>query len=188
MAQMTLEARARLIGGELATFLRQFATPNHLTDDALQMDRIRATAEAVNARIPTDFDEQSVRDRVGRAFRHVLSTHKHSGWPAVAVFVDAMDHVAKDGKKSVSVFSDTFNDKGQIDPMKVAAKRIRNNEPVGDGYLYGRQARELVADYGITEAQINKARRAFEHDAAEVYGDGNEAFIANLHRRHEASA
>lgn len=187
MAQMTLEARARLIGGELATFLRQFATPNHLTDETLQLDRIRATAEAINARIPADFTEQSVGDRLGRAFRHVLSTHKHSGWPAVAVFVEAMDHVAKDGKQSTASFTDTFKE-GAIDPMLVAAKRIRNNEPVGDGYLYGRQARELVADYGITEAQINKARRALEHDAAALYGDGTDAFIANLLRRHEASA
>lgn len=188
MQQMTLQARARLIGAELASFLRQFSTPNHLTDEALQVERVRATAEAINARIPTDFVEDSVRDRVGRAFRHILATHRGSGWPSVATFVEAMDAVAKDSKGGASVFSDVFGKDGKVDPMKVAAKRIRNGEPVADGYLYGRQARELVADYGIGKRQIIDVRDGLEREMRKTYGESAQAHIDNLHRRHEASA
>lgn len=152
------------------------------------MDRLRATAEAINARIPANFSEDSVRDRVQRAFRHVISTHRASTWPSVATFVEAMDVVAKDAKGGSSVFSDVFGKDGKIDPMKVAAKRIRSGEVVGDGYLFGRQARELVAEYGISKQEILQAREGLERSVRAVYGEAADAQMARLRERHEASA
>lgn len=125
----------------------------------MQLDRIRATADAINARIPADFTEQSIIERLERAFRHILSTHKHQGWPSVAVFVEAMDYVAKDSKSSIPIFSDIFSDDGAIDPLRVAASRIRNRLPVGEVYLSGPQAQRLIEEYGITEAQLSAYRR-----------------------------
>lgn len=55
-----------------------------------------------------------------------------------------------------------FNSEGaaKIDPLKVAADRIRNGDAVGDEYLFGRCCVEMQDQEGITDAQLAPYRSA----------------------------
>ena len=56
------------------------------------------------------------------------------------------------------------------DSYKINADRIRNKEPVGENWLWGRGAASLVHFGYLTEAELEPHRQAYL-DAITMYGD-----------------
>jgi len=86
---LTYQNRMSQIVAALNGFLRQFKTPEHLTDQTA-MERIRMTAEAMNRRFPSGLDQDALAERLTETFVTVLEKHRGRDWPNVEAFVTAM--------------------------------------------------------------------------------------------------
>lgn len=70
-------------------------------------------------------------------------------------------------------------------PLDIAADRIDRGEAVGDGWIYGNNALELVASGKVTEAQLRAYRSALFFAMKDAWGEGPALEKeADLKRRH----
>lgn len=100
-------------------------------------------------------------------------------WPTEGDFAKACKIIAKDIKREPSsVF--------QVDPLAVAERRIQNDEPIGDSWLWGKNALLLIARVGV-DPILRRRDRMADH-LARTYGDdvAREALLG-LQERHSAA-
>lgn len=73
-----------------------------------------------------------------------------------------------------------------LDPHEIAARKIHANQPVGDSWVYGRGAHELVERGLVLESDLKRYRSVFFFQIKDVYGaDTAMAMEADYRRRHE---
>lgn len=149
---MEYETRMRLAAEQVNNFLSAFQRPTHLPED-MAIAEVRTIAEEINARISTSFDQSAFHDRIAKALRHLRSTYTQRMWPTVAHFVKAMDQT-QDRSRSAASEQPT-----EIDALKMAAQRMNAGEKVGDSYIYGRQADELL-EKGMVSAETMQGYRS----------------------------
>lgn len=65
----------------------------------------------------------------------------------------------------------TVSQGDEIDPVKVNAERIQRGEAVGDGWLWGRLAVELLQSGRVTMAQLRPYRSALYFSEKDFYGE-----------------
>ena len=90
---------------------------------------------------------------------------KTSAWPTVNEVGSACVAVGKDRAKSGP--SDVFS----LDPIDVNAKRMNSGEAVGDGFLYGRDAVELLRSGKVSMEIMTKYRSSLFFSAKDVWGE-----------------
>lgn len=89
-------------------------------------------------------------------------------WPTQGEMQSAAKALRKSAIRPFNVESSA-----KIDPLAIAAKRIRDGEAVGDEYLWGRCCVEMQSAHGITDAQLAPYRSAlFFADKAMVEEGG----------------
>ena len=94
-------SRIRTIAERLNLFLRQFKQPEHL-DNPAKIERMKATAHAINARISASSGRAGLEDRLDATFQRVLETYKGRDWPSVAAFTEAArDTAPRDNPRPV---------------------------------------------------------------------------------------
>jgi hypothetical protein len=72
--------------------------------------------------------------------------------------------------------------------MQIAAKRIANGEAVGDEWIYGRRALELIEGGLVTEGQLRAYRSALFFRMRDMWGeDAAKKAEAELIQRHEGA-
>lgn len=172
-------SRVALITQGVTRFLRQYRQPEHLTDEAA-LAVVRTIAEAVNARISSSFNRDALVDAVDKTCREVAASYRGKEWPVPAHFVAAIpkrDH------------TEQADSEWKLDPAKIAARRIQAGEPVGEGWLWGSLAHQMMArDFGVTERDLEPYRRAHAAKLRETYGaQAAERMLAHLTARHEAA-
>lgn len=70
-------------------------------------------------------------------------------------------------------------------PAEINAARIKAGEPVGDAWLFGRLALELVAEGHVSEGELNTYRNSmFRHIRKTYVGDEAERLIRTYEARH----
>lgn len=179
---MNFHERTALITSIITDFLRQYQRPTHLDDEGC-LREIAAIAEEVNALIPTSLTREGFRDRIERALKQVRRTYTMRAWPMPAHFIKAMDATVE---RSKAVQADTSTGKT---PMQIAADRINAGEAVGDTWLFGRSAVELLRSGLVTTAQIKAYRSAMYFAAKDLGGEAHAGAIeANLLQRHADAA
>lgn len=89
--------------------------------------------------------------------------------------------------KAVSDYSGSrIAEAGSFDPHQIAAKRIAANEAIGDEWIYGRRALELVEKGLTTEGDLRPYRSALFFRMKDQWGaDVAREREAELIRRHE---
>lgn len=65
----------------------------------------------------------------------------------------------------------TVSEGDEVDPLDIIAKRIKANEPVGDGYIYGRLAVDLLRSGRVSRDELTAYRSGFYFHLRKVYGD-----------------
>lgn len=156
----------RLIATRLNDFLRRYKRPDHLDNDQAMIE-IKSMATAVNKRIAADVTEITIQNRLDDAFQEVAEIFRGNGWPKPAVFVAAMDTI---NKRSANSGSEVKKD-WTPNPLEIAANRINAGEPVGDQFLFGRLAHDLMATGDVTQDQIRKLRSALYFTEKHQHGE-----------------
>lgn len=115
---------------------------------------------------------------VRRALDAVEYEMKTRAWPTV----HELGSVCEKQRKS----DGASNKVTVIDPFEVAARRIKSGEPVGDMWIYGRLAQELVARGLVLESEIIKYRSGLFFMMKGTYGeDYARTAEAGFIRKHE---
>lgn len=162
----------------LTRFLARKSCPKHLADPAPQADEIAALLAAVIGRAPRDPDalrdwwpqfEAALDDRCGRT------------WPTVKEIREAASGLMQPATARPS-------EPGDIDAAAIAGKRMAAGEPVGEGWLYGFAACELIARGLVDQPTMDRYRRAAHHRRARLYGDAAaDEWQAEARAAHEAA-
>lgn len=129
-------------------------------DDQRKADQIAAYVAIVRRFAPQG---DKLNDWWGKFLSTLSETSETWAWPTEGDLVKACKIIAKDMPRS-------DGPKFEIDPLAVAEKRIENDEPIGDNWLWGKNALALISRVGVDA--ILKRRDRFVAYAVEVYGEG----------------
>lgn len=160
----------------LSRFLARKAAPRHLTAPEAQADEIAALLRALRTRAPRDPDalrdwwqglEAGLDERCGR------------NWPTVRDFSDAAAALAPlPGTRPA--------EPRDVDSAVMTAGRMRAGEPVGEGWLYGLAACELIARGLVDRDRMEAYRSGAFRARARIYGeDEARRWEAEAKARHE---
>jgi len=180
--------RIALIMPEVRKAYGQFKAPDHI-DNTGRAERMQMTAEAINAYLPADMGDEGVTNAAANVCKAVIRGHRFQTWPTVKDFRDAAAGLMREASRPVGpTMNPLFDRDGKIIPRQVAAKRIANNEPVGDEWLWGRPCLEMLEanSFGVTVEHVQTCRDRLTGAVAREYGEGPEAraILDGLAARH----
>lgn len=116
-----------------------------------------------------------VRDVLDR----VEDQMKTRAWPTVAELSAACRTLRKDTPRGDA-------EPVEVDRFELAARRIRAKQPVGDEWIYGRDAHEIVARGLVSEGDLAAYRSGLFFQLRSAWGeDCARAVEAEFRRRHE---
>jgi len=172
MSGMTYEQRKRAIFEFLyrdpGGLLHRYRLPDHLSDDAIR-DEVNLLVEDINQLVPnetTDADLRLLFPEINSAIRR---RHGAQGWPPAKVFIAATEDAVAAAAKKKAASNPTRA--ASLDPFDITAAKMRAKEPVGEHFLWGRQAVELIAR-GLVDQPTMEGYRAGAFEARkEHYGE-----------------
>jgi hypothetical protein len=165
---MDYNQRIRLITAQINDFLRLYKRPDHL-DQETALAEMREMAEEINLLIPSASSQGDLEEQIRRAFRNIRQSYKGRSWPTVSHIVDAMNVAAKVAKAKPI---ESKVDAGWLpDTMQIMADRMRAGGTVGEGYLYGRSAVELINAGMVDRETLQSYRTGLYMAAKDVYGE-----------------
>ena len=173
---MDYNQRIRLITAQINDFLRLYKRPDHL-DQETALAEMREMAEEINLLIPSASSQGDLEEQTRRAFRNIRQSYKGRSWPTVSHIVDAMNVAAKSSRLEALRASEPTVDpvmtakQATMDTMQVMADRMRTGGTVGEGYLYGRSAVELINAGMVDRETLQSYRTGLYMAAKDVYGE-----------------
>lgn len=167
------------IAAVLRRWLERFSPPASIKDNP------RAAQDSADALLRILLKYAPPADYVPWAHRALDQTEaqmKTRAWPTVHELGAACINMRKDEPKRGEAAT-------SLDPFEIAAKRIRNGDAVGDMWIYGHHAHEIVARGMVTEAQLQPYRSGLFFQMKSAWGeDAAISAEAEFRRRHAASA
>lgn len=167
------------IAGMLRRWLERFTPPAAIRENP------RAAQDSADALLRVLLKYAPRADYVPWVNRILDDTEwqmKTRAWPTVNEIGAVCVNARKDDKGDAGA---TFS----LDPFEINAKRIRSGQPVGDMWIYGHHAHELVARGMISDAQLAPYRSGLFFQMKDAWGeDAALAAEAELRRKHAAAA
>lgn len=162
----------------LKSYLERRATPRHLEGKpAALAEEVDALSRAVGRFAPRDGYEEwwpKFIDKMDEGRR--VAT-----WPTVGDIKAAAQAVTGPGSVRPA-------NGDEINPLEIASGRMKRGEPVGDGYLYGKMAVDLIAAGLVDEDTMKRYRSAWFFNAKRVFGEEKALHMeAELKLRHDAA-
>jgi hypothetical protein len=174
---MNYEERMRLITSLVNNFLAEWKQPDHLTDQTA-MTRIRSIAEAINKRLPASLNRDGLREVCSDIFQAVSESHKGREWPDVSTFAKCAEARGELAAKAKPV-------QHEFDTVDINLRRLRRGDALGDEWIFGRRAVELLGR-GVTEEELDAYRSALFFNFKEVWGVEEARRVEmDLRRRHD---
>lgn len=151
---MIYDDRKNRIGSWLKdVVLPRYNRPDHLGDAEARAE-VGDMVDDLNKSIPimptADFDDFLVS-----TFFRLRRSYTGRAWPPIGVFVKAVSAAAKDSPTTAMGRPAEYNP----DDYAIMAARMQTGEAVGQDYLYGPKAKELMAR-GLVTAEVMGAYRA----------------------------
>jgi hypothetical protein len=174
---MTYEDRMRLITGHANNFLAEWKRPEHLNDETA-MKRLRATAEAINKRLPASLSRDGLAEVCEDIFQAVSEGHRGREWPDVALFAKCAEERGQAAAQAVPVAH-------VFDTVDINFRRYQRGDALGDEWLFGRRAVELL-EKGATEEGLDAYRSGLFFNFKEAWGvEKAREEEMHLRRRHD---
>ena len=161
---------------KLKQFLERRSMPRQLDGKPQAIaEEIQALAVAVGKFAPRGDYE----DWWPRFIERLDEESKTRAWPTAFEMKNAAKGLSGPVSKHMAEGNET-------DPLEINAKRMNAGDPVGDGYLYGRLAAELLAKGLVSEATMRAYRSGLFFNAKAAYGEeGALKLEAEWKDRHE---
>lgn len=162
---MNYDERKRIISGWLIEFLKRYEVPTHLDQNSIREEMV-LMVEDINSEIPNDMNEGGLRyvlDQIGSYIRKNQTTRK---WPTISLFVKGV----KDSKGNVveDHLASPIN-KEWDDPLVINAKRIKSGEAVGDWYIIGKGANQMLERGLVTYEELKPYQKSLEYQKKQMY-------------------
>ena len=165
----------------LDRWLDRLAPPRHLSE------KPQAAQEEVEAllRILTKMAPQSdYQPFINRVFDQVEFVAKARTWPTVAEIGAACAAVRKETPRP----TDMTGENAAKSPVEIAAARMSRGDAVGEQWLYGTLACELIASGNVDEATMRRYRSGAFFAQKHTYGeDAARRWEAEMKARHDAA-
>ena len=186
---MTYEERMMQIKAILSQILMTYELSRGMKDnEPAQMAEIDTIAKAINEKFPTDTNRDHIAGTMERVEIWLKGHYNKRSWPTGKDFMNALGKSMESVNASIHGMNSGVWTDGQIDPLKLAARRIENGEPVSDSYLWGSLAVKLIRGNHITEQQRRAYIKGFVEKARKLYGDGYARYMySEYEARHEAA-
>jgi len=164
---MNYDERKRIISGWLIEFLKRYEVPTHLDQNAIREEMV-LMVEDINSEIPNDMNEGGLRyilDQIASYIRKNQTTRK---WPTISLFVKGV----KDSRGTVveDHLAIPIN-KQWDDPLVINAKRIKSGEAVGDWYIIGKGANQMLERGLVTYEELKPYQKSLEYQKKQMYGE-----------------
>ena len=169
------------IANTLTEWLDRYSCPTSLRD---KPKAAQAEAEALAGVLFRHAPRDEYRPFLNRVFSQLDYQMKTRAWPTVgevgAVCVSILKDDARGGKAA------RIGDETDMRPCAIAARAMAEGKPVGEGWLYGRQAVELIAARLIDRETMTRYRSAAFLSRKAAYGEAAAlAWEAEAKQRHE---
>ena len=149
---MTYEQRITQITHILAQILGTYEPPKHLRDSTeAQRAEIHLIAKMVNKTFPNDTNSDHIAGIMETAEIRLKQRHKTRSWPTGAAIADAVKGSFSSPKGVTTSVS--------LDPFVINANRIKNKEAVGDTWIEGVCADELIEKGLVTSQDLAPYRK-----------------------------
>jgi len=140
--------RNEAIAEELRRWLERYSPPLSLRANPRAMqDETTALLKILVRKAPNEGYLQWCQD----VFEECSKLMKTRAWPTVNELGSACSAMARRG-------GNIPNALWEMDPLALAARRIKSGEPVGDGYIYGHLAHQLLTAGMVTEDDLKPYR------------------------------
>lgn len=172
MNAATCEQRKRAVFeflyGKDGGLLRRYRAPEHLSDDAMR-DEVNLLVEDINRQIPDSATEADIKLLLPEINAAIRRRHGAQGWPPAKVFIAATEdaRIAAANKKAASQPICETN----LDPYQITSRKMRAGEPVSEGYLWGREAVQLIARGLIDQITMENYRTGAFTARKQQYGE-----------------
>lgn len=147
---------------EFGMWLERYSPRRALQNNS---DAMQAEVQALMRVVKKYAPSKDYLSWLGRVTELLDFSMKTSAWPTVNEVGSACISANKEAAKKAP--SQEFS----LDPIVVNARRMQRGEAVGDGYLYGRDAVQLLRDGHVSEEIMAKYRSAWFFNAKDVWGE-----------------
>lgn len=149
------------IAKRLGEWLQRYAVPMHLRD---KPQAAQAEAESLARILCKMAPRDDYAPFLNRVFDGLDFQLKHRIWPTSAEIGAVCANLRRAPKADVG-------DAPATDPLEIVARRMARGEPVGEGYLYGRAACDLIATRQVSEETMQAYRSGAFLYRRETYGE-----------------
>lgn len=125
----------------------RFAMPNGIDPKIAATDVI----EGINSQIPSHLDRERIGNLLASVTREVARSAKSRTLPTARDFVEATKEAASAYRLQTPTQT---SDPAKIDPLRLAAKRIKNKESVAEDWLKGKRREFLLNSGLVTEEDL----------------------------------
>ena len=175
-----MDFRKTEISQRLNEWLDRLAVPFHLRD---KPEAAQKEAEALLRMVLKYAPKTDYVAFVNRICDLLDSRMKDRKWPSPHDMGAACANVAKDAAKDSAVASDLDNS-----PEAITGRRMARGEPVGEGWLWGRAAVDLIAGQHVTREVMDRYRSGAFLARREAYGEEAAlAWEAEAKARHDSA-
>lgn len=186
---MTYEERMMQIKAILNQILVTYELPRGLTDNQQgQMAEIDTIAKAMNEKFPTDTNRDHIAGTMERVEIWLKGHYNKRAWPTGKDFMNALGRSMESVNASVHGLNGGVWTDGHIDPLKLAARRIENGEPVSDSYLFGSLAVQLLRGKHITEKQRQEYIDGMMWKIENLHGKAHAMYVLSEYEARHAAA
>lgn len=175
-----MNLRQAEIAQHLTRWLDRYSVPQHLRD---KPEAAQAEAESL-ARVLTKFAPQSEYvPFLNRAFDRLDYQMKTRAWPTVSEVGAVCSNLRKEVPQA-----EPQSDAMDMRPFAIAARRMQRGEAVGEAYLWGICAVEMIAERLVDEPTMRAYRSGAFFARKNLYGQESAlAWEAEAKARHEAA-
>lgn len=142
-----------------------------------EADEVTALAAAVGRYAPRDADKLAAW---WPKFEARLGETGTGLWPTEREIRDCATEINKSNP--------TVKAEARLDPHEIAARKMAAGEPVGEGYLYGADAVEMIRRHLVDRETMTRYRSAAYHNRRTAHGEPSALeWEAEAKSRHEAA-
>lgn len=155
-----MDLRTADIARKLADWLDRYASPVHLRE---KPEAAQAEADALTRVLCKYAPQDDYQPFLNRVFGFLDQTMKTRTWPTVQEIGSACASLRKDEPRQEA--------EAKLDPYEMTAKRMSDGKEVGEGFLWGRDAVEMIARRLVDEPTMTRYRSAAFFRRKDMYGE-----------------
>jgi hypothetical protein len=168
------------ISGMMTRWLERFTPPLQIRDnERAQQDEAKALLGVLLKFAPqTGYDQF-----VSRAFDLLEYQMKTRAWPTKGELGAVCSNLRKDAPRPAELTTSAT-----LDPVDIMARRMQRGEPVGEEWLYGRSACDLIASGKVDDCTMRRYRSGAHFARKDLYGqEAAQRWEDEAKARHDAA-